>query len=76
MNLALVFFIKHLHLSGVRVDVDLRMDTKRIGRHAQNSLTILGSIVNVIEGTYIGNILKDPPTQNCKKRSEAQVGET
>ena len=48
----------HLYLNAMWLGVDLRMDTKKtrskeIGPCAHNMLTILGSIVNMIEGTYM-----------------------
>ena len=48
----LLFSNRDLHLSGVRLSVDLRTDmcSKGIILRAQNLLTILGSIVNMIGG--------------------------
>ena len=49
----------YIHLSGVWLHVDLRMDTKKtsfkekIGLCAQNLLPILGSTVNLIRWTYM-----------------------
>lgn len=54
----LLILIKHLYLSARWLDADLRMDTKKascfkeIGLHAQNLLTILGSILEG-RGTYV-----------------------
>ena len=47
---------RHLRVRGMWLDVDRRTDTKemcvqeRIGLHAQQMLTIVGSIVNMIRG--------------------------
>jgi hypothetical protein len=52
----LVILIAHLYLSGVWLELDLKTDTKKdifnkhIGLHAQNMFTILGSIINIIDG--------------------------
>jgi hypothetical protein len=55
--LRLVILIKHLQLSGMWLSVAPRTDTKKIylkvtRLHAQNMITILGSIVNIIGWTY------------------------
>ena len=57
-QIQIVIINGHLHLSGVQLGVDLRMDTKKhmcskeIGLCAQNILTIMGSVVNIIAGIY------------------------
>ena len=55
--LRLVILIKHLQLSGMWLGVAPRIDTKKTylketGLHAQNMITILGSINNIIGWTY------------------------
>ena len=55
---ALLFLIRHLHLSNVQLGVDLKTDTKKavcsteIIFRALHLLTRLASIVNIIGGTY------------------------
>ena len=54
----LLILIGHPYLSGVSLDVAPRTDTKKmclkeIGLHAQNMITILDSIVNVIGETFM-----------------------
>jgi hypothetical protein len=52
-------WLRQLTFNGMWLRVDLKTNTnkdicvKEIGLHAQNTLTILGSISNVIGGTYI-----------------------
>jgi hypothetical protein len=52
------FLIRHLYLNGKWLDVDVRPDAERhvfkeFELQAQNYLTILGLIVNIIGGTYM-----------------------
>lgn len=53
---------RHLYVSCMWLDVDLRTDTKemcvqeRIELHAQQLLTIIGSIVNMIRGNLHGHL--------------------
>lgn len=54
----LLTLIGHLYLGGVWLSADVRTDIKRhvlkkIGLYAQNLLSIIGFIVNRIEGTYV-----------------------
>ena len=44
------FGSKNRHSTGLKKDI---MCLKEIGSHAQNMLTILGSIVNIIGGIYM-----------------------
>jgi hypothetical protein len=52
-------YSRHLYLSGMWLGVDLRMDTrktsvsKRLDCLLKNMLPIIGSIVNVVGGTYM-----------------------
>ena len=47
-----LIFIEHLNLSSPRMDTPKDMClVKEIGVHAQNMITILGSIVSIIRGT-------------------------
>jgi hypothetical protein len=52
----LLVLIGHLYVSGIWSGVAPKMEKhvqKYIGLHAPNMITILGPLVNIIEGTYI-----------------------